>query len=1416
MMNWPGLLNSCFAQICAPSPWALLMTKATLILAAAWLIYFTLAQTNPRWRALLWRAVVVGLVILAVWSIGLPGLNIRIAAPVPIAIKTAPAPPSNDIGNSIAVISPAELGTMAEPVAIDTETTAPLTEAAGRPKSVMPDRSHRQWLSWHIVLLGIWGLGVALLAIRVAIFYRRIARRLQTSQAVPTEIMAEVQRIAAAIGCHRAVQVRSSDQYAVPFLYGLRWPVLVLPERMCRPEYRLQLPGIIAHELAHVRSHDIYWNIALQAISSILWFYPLVWRIGSAHRSACDAVCDAISASYLGDVDAYCRTLARVALEGAASFPAAGLAMARSCDVQRRVAALKQKVFASTLRRRTVIIAALAGVLVSSLLACVRLMLAMPAAETAVSQNPAQPSTTETSIGLVLPLTPEKPTANNIASQNPVQPGTITTYVRPELPVDGAVATTQRIDYPSSIAVDGVGGFYVSSNTQRRIYHVAANGRIRLIAGYGSLGYNADRELPAIDPIYVGGLAADFAGNLYFTDTENHRIRKLTPDGAITTIAGNGKRGFSGDGGSATSALLKSPRSVAVDSAGNLYFGDEGNGRIRKVTPAGVITTFAGNGEAGFGGDGGPATLAQLYAPRSIAADSAGNIYIPDSSCIRKVTPDGVITTVAGKGRVIRGKLPPFSGEGDPAVLAQLSNPHGAAVDSAGNLYILDGACIRKVNKAGVITTVAGNEKQGFSGDGGKAISAQLAGPSGIAIDSAGNIYIADYKNHRVRKVTPDGAINTVAGNGIQVDEPESVAVDSAGNLYYSDVVNKCVRKVTPAGVTTTIARNETRGNSDGASQDLSDRRMPQGITVDSAGNVYIADEFNARVRKVTPDGVITTVAGNTSRQPLIVRPSATQLRSPLGIAVDSAGNLYISDVFNKRIHKVTPDGVITGIAGNGESGFGGDGGQAASALLNDPQSVAVDAAGNLYIADSRNDRIRKVTPDGIISTMAGSENPGYIGDGGPATSALLRYPRSVAVDSAGNLYIVSSRRVRKVTPDGIISNVAGIGMEGYSGDGGPATSARLSDPVAIAVDSVGNLYIADQACRCIRKVAAFQKLDQSGKIATRVSSDLRVNSPLATTQRIDSPTSAVPDGVGGFYVSSLYQNRIYHVTTDGRLRLAAGTGIAGYGGDGGQAASAQLYMPEGIAVDSAGNLFIADTVNDRIRKVTPAGIIATVAQLKAPPRVAVDSAGNLYIADYGHNSILKVMPDGVITTIAGNGEEGYNGDGGPAASARLARPHDAAVDSAGNLYIADTHNHRIRKVTPAGVITTAAGNGKLGFGGDGGKAASAQLCYPHGVAVDSAGNLYIADSGNKRIRKVTPAGVIATVAGNGKAGFSGDGGQAAYAQLNYPYGVSVDSVGNLYIADIENLRVRKVTPAGVITTVAGNGEGDSSLISEQ
>ena len=533
----------------------------------------------------------------------------------------------------------------------------------------------------------------------------------------------------------------------------------------------------------------------------------------------------------------------------------------------------------------------------------------------------------------------------------------------------------------------------------------------------------------------------------------------------IQTVAGNGTYGFSGDGGPATSAQLRNPNVGAVDTAGNLYFSDGNNNRIRKVTLDGVIQTVAGNGTYGYSGDGGLATSAQIWGVSGIATDSAGNLYLADSinNRIRRITQDGVIQTFAGNGA--HG----FSGDGGLATSAQLERPEGIGLDAAGNLYILTSNPafsssgnnrIRKVTLDGVIQTVAGNGTVGFRGDGASAISAQFSSiPRDLAIDAIGNLYIADTGNNRVRKVTLDGVIWTAAGNGTfgfsgdggpaaaaLFDSPLGIAMDAAGNLYIADAGNNRVRKVTPGRVVSTVAGNGISGFSgDGGAATDARLSSPYSVAVDAAGNLYIAD-FSNHIRRVTPDGVIRTVAGNGISGFSGDGGPATSasFSSGSGMTLDAAGNLYIADSGNGRVRKVTTGGVISTIyVGH----FNRDG-------------IAVDAIGNLYIAtfgsesfDSYNITVRKVTPDGVSRIVFFAKDFGCDPTSG------------IAADSSGNIYLFyggSYGPVIKITPAGVYSPVAGGGGDGTAGDGGLSTLAEFYGISGIAADAAGNLFITD------------------------------------------------------------------------------------------------------------------------------------------------------------------------------------------------------------------------------------------------------------------------------------------------------------------------------------------------------------------
>jgi uncharacterized protein (TIGR03437 family) len=643
------------------------------------------------------------------------------------------------------------------------------------------------------------------------------------------------------------------------------------------------------------------------------------------------------------------------------------------------------------------------------------------------------------------------------------------------------------------------------------------------------------------------------------------------------------------------------------------------------------------------------------------------------------------------------------------------------------------------------------------------------------------------------------------------------------------------VFKLNPTGVLTLAAGNARLGYSgDGGPAANAQLNSPQGLTVDAAGNLYVAEDN--RVRMVSPTGRIITVAGNGSKGysgdggPATSAQISTVFWPPYvnstGLAVDVGGSLYIADSGNNRVRKVSPAGVITTVAGTGTQGYSGDGGLATNAQFSEPTGVAVDTNGNLYIADLGNSRIRKVSPTGIVTTVAGNGSAGRAGgDGGPAINAEIGFPSSVAVDANGNIYIgdPANNYIWKVSAAGIIRTIAGGGRAAGLGDGADATNSNLSLPLGVAVDSSGNLYIADWGHRRIRKVTA------AGVITTVAGGGdlgLPANGGPAESTQLGYPEGVALDTAGNLYVADSVGNRVHKVSPGGMVTTVAGNGSAGYSGDNGPAISARLNEPDAVAVDSSGNLYIADSSNGRVRKVSAAGIISTVAgtsatgysgdggpatdaQLSRPRGVAVDVNGNLFIADSGNWRIRKVSPTGIITTIAGNGSPGYLGDGGPAVEAQLYDPHGVAVDGIANIYIADSGNNLIRKVSTTGIITTVAGNPSTYYSEDGGPANGTRLKDPVAVPVDTGGNLYISEYFNSRVRRVSTAGIMSTVVGTGAQGYSGDGRPATSAQIGIPGGMAIDASGKLYLADPANGAIRLLTP---ITSICSGSVSSAAL----
>ncbi len=993
------------------------------------------------------------------------------------------------------------------------------------------------------------------------------------------------------------------------------------------------------------------------------------------------------------------------------------------------------------------------------------------------------------------------------------------------------------------VAADFAGRFYLAGSTSNTILlSEDLEGPPDVYAGNGDAGLYNDKRLDSEfnRPAFLALNQAD--GVLYVADSANHAIRRVGPgpDGRSETLGAANGAGYRD--GAIAQALFNTPQGLALDSKGNLWIVDTGNHVIRRLNlTTQIVETVAGEpGVRGLRDRVNPTDPAARFdTPTGIAVEPvpladqlaafAGGQPPPPVAVVVTDSGNGAIRRVLETGQV--STVPTFEEtleqtglQGRAATRWQarpvaFGFPTGVAADRFGSVYVSDPGrgAVFSVSSEGRISALAG------------ARGLQL--PKGLAISNAGSLVVADGQSavRRIRfggpaisSVSPaaipagGGQAITVTGENFSPETrilvggsrvadgrvvstriirftapnlpvgPNSVTVENRGGIADADLIVQSagIGQLSPGDIST-YAGGASFGR-DGAPGARAQTSCPFGLTIDGQGILFVAERLSHRIRAVEPfSGVIRTVAGNGLVEPFAdnVFANRATFSRPSDVAIDPSGNLYVADTDNHRIRRLDAStGRVTTYAGTGQPGSAIDGSQAVQQPLDSPSGIAFDRQGNLYIADTGNHRIRRVSRNGVITTVAGSGVQGFFGDNLPAIQARLNTPRDVAVDAAGNIYFTdtANHRVRRVSPDGFIFAFAGTGQAAFAGDGGPARSAALNTPLALAVDRDGNVWFADAGNDRIR--------------------------------RVDVATGLISTVAGGGCCDS---------------------------GDGVAATRARLVGPSGLALDSGGNLYLSDTGQKRVRRVDArTGLISTVAGsgengdgvpgagvFLLPFDVAFDPAGNLLIADRDGFRVRRIdAATGNVSTVAGNGLEtflgsgGGVGDGGPATSATVGAASGVATDSLGNLYIADPTHHRIRRVDArTGVISTFAGTGEPGFFGNGVPATEAQLNSPLAVAVDRFDTVYISDNGNNLIRVVS-GGVIQTLAGHVQApnaagatgGAFGDGGAATNATLLLTVGgrVVVDSTLAVYIADTGHDRIRRIRgPAesrpGTIETVA-------------
>ncbi|HZQ50266.1 MAG TPA: fibronectin type III domain-containing protein [Candidatus Dormibacteraeota bacterium] len=988
----------------------------------------------------------------------------------------------------------------------------------------------------------------------------------------------------------------------------------------------------------------------------------------------------------------------------------------------------------------------------------------------------------------------------------------------PGLGGDGGAATSALLQAPNDVAIDAAGDVFIADSGNDRIRKVSAAGTITTFAGTVS-GYSGDGGLATAAKLnHPGGVAVDGSGDVFIGDTQNGAIRKVTPDGKIATIATIANPGrlaadgignlYVADGGpygggldvvspvGAVAHLVTGPvTDVAIAGGGQVVYtlsNFSWNSEVMAYSAA-RQTVIAGTNIAGYTGDGGPSVSAEVNDPEGLAFDSSANLFIADStnSVVRRVqqftAPDvpGSVTATAGHNSVRVSWTPPANTGGLPINAYEVreflngsstgtQTVSGSPVPTSAVFSLLTAGASYRYD----VTALNGWQPSSASSLTAPAVPTVLAprrtletiagsamtGPARTvaqypyALNAIpGHLRVGDLANPVLWDVslTP-GNEAAFAGNdtysyyGDGYPAAEG-AVEGAGAVttcggvtYFADTFNFAIRDVDPAGNLHTLAGTGVPGYAgDGGPATSAEFGRVLGLACDGT-NLYISDSDNGRVRVIYPDGQIATWFSGFS--------------FPTGMVEVRPGVIDVSDGgLDNSVWQLSGTS-IKRIAGTGTLGVGGDGGPATSASLADPRGLTIDSSGNLYIADTGSSRIRVVNSAGVINTIVGQGYPGFSGDGGLASAALLNEPTDVAIGrntdgTPGNsvLYIAdgSNFRIREVTLGGTpqISTIAGNGTPSLGGDGGEATRAELNVPSAVAFDASGNEYVADSFNEAIRRVAA-----------------------------------------------------------DGLITTAIGSGLVG-ANDITPSQPFTMNDPSGVAVGPDGDVYVIDSGNNSLLDYQPAtgsvvaiiGYIYSGVGLAAPTGLAVDAKNDIFIADTGDNRIVEVPGDGTshqAFVLAGTGTAGYSGDGSAAGAAQLNAPRGVALDGHGDLYVSDTGNNVIRKIDlTTNLVTTVAGNGKAGAAGDGHSATAAELNYPSGLAFDASGNLFIADSANSRIRMVDPGGTIQIAVAGCAAlgGYGGDGLDALIGYLNFPYGVGFDSFGNLHIADSGNNRIRVV-----------------------
>jgi hypothetical protein len=1065
-----------------------------------------------------------------------------------------------------------------------------------------------------------------------------------------------------------------------------------------------------------------------------------------------------------------------------------------------------------------------------------------------------------------------------------------------------ANGTSASFNFPTGVAVDGFGNVYVADYFNHKIRKIAPNGDVTTLAGSGAQGSN-DANGTSASFIGPTGVAVDGSGNVYVADYFNHKIRKISASGAVLSGTAPAVLGDypvvlsanDGNGGTANQSFtitITDTTNPVFTSATVVNFAENGTGTAYTIiaTDANAITYSLGTGndEALFNVDATTGEVTFKVSPDFLTKNSytiqvkandglntatqnvtitvanlneaptftstpvtnlnEGGFY---SYAIRTADADNHSVTVTATTKpnwlslttTAGGDVTTLAGSGTPGrsdangASASFLSPLGVAVDGSGNVYVVEGSYkIRKIAPNGDVTTLAGSEAQGGTDANGSSASFNVL--SGVAVDGSGNVYVADQRNYKIRKIAPNGDVTTLAGSGAYGSTDANgtsasfslttgVAVDGSGNVYVADYFNHKIRKIASNGDVTTLAGSGAQGSTDanGISASFID---PSGVAVDGSGNVYVADQGNNKIRKIAPNGDVTTLAGSGSAGSTDANGTSASFNHPTGVAVDGFGDVYVADQRNNKIRKIAPNGDVTTLAGSGA--LGSTDAISSSASFNSPSGVAVDGSGHVYVADKGNNKIRKTSTATVLSGTAPTALGDYPvvlsandGNGGTANQSFTititdatnpvftsSTTANFAENGTGTAYIITATDASLLTYSlGTENDEALFNVDAATGEVTFKVSPDFETPADANTD---NDYVIE--------VKASDGNNTSSQSVFITITNVN-ESPVFTS----SPVTNVDDDADYFYAItasdvdlndlvlsatsipdwlSLKNTPKYNVVT------LAGSGVRGTSDEIGLLA--EFSYPVGVVVDLANNLYVADQGFDLIRKISPLGEVSTIAGTGAagfgnangtlavfdgPTDLAIDSNDNLYVADIFNHRIRKITPDGLVSTFAGS-TRGFSD--GTSVAAKFNSPSGLTIDQAGNLYVCDSGNNRIRKITPDGIVSTIAGSGNSSFVD--GVGTSASFSNPADITFDNSGNLYVSDLLNHRIRKIAPSGMVTTVAGS-ISGFSD--GIGTSAKFNRPRGLAIDEHDNLYVADEDNNRIRKISPSGMVTTIAGN-----------